>query len=261
MRYSLARSFIPASDSILKKFLDRHVYMSARKIESISGRFRHGERIFFDSTLRVEPYCTFINGSNLFSMGSYSFSRSPLPIDTKVGRYCSIGARVSVMGINHPLERFTTSSVTYDDKFQMCQDASADFSITLDPVPYRSLKNLSSVRLENDVWIGEGVTLARGITIGHGAVVAAGSVVTKDVAPYAIVGGNPAKVIRFRFPEKVCESLIELQWWNLNPANFSKIRADDTIEAFIECAKGLKEAGSYQPIPLVAEEIEQWAVD
>ena len=71
-----------------------------------------------------------------------------------------------------------------------------------------------NVSIQNDVWIGAGALLMDGVTIGNGAIVAARSVVTKDVPPYAIVGGTPAKLIRYRFDEDEIEFLEELQWWN-----------------------------------------------
>ena len=69
--------------------------------------------------------------------------------------------------------------------------------------------------LGNDVWVGSHVLINGGVTVGHGAVIGAGAVVVKDVPPYAIVGGVPAKIIRFRFSPEVIEKLLELQWWNL----------------------------------------------
>ncbi len=69
----------------------------------------------------------------------------------------------------------------------------------------------------NDVWIGHGVFIKEGVTVGDGAVIAAGAVVVKDVPPYAIVGGSPAKIIKYRFDEKTISKLLELQWWNMDP--------------------------------------------
>ena len=69
------------------------------------------------------------------------------------------------------------------------------------------------MKIGNDVWIGSGVTIMSGLTIGDGSVIAAGSVVTKNVGPYEIVGGNPAKLIRARFSKEMIERLLQLAWW------------------------------------------------
>jgi len=80
--------------------------------------------------------------------------------------------------------------------------------------------NRGNITIENDVWIGLNCTIMGGVTIGNGSVVGAGSVVTKDVPPYSIVGGNPAKHINYRFDDDIIKELLDIQWWNWN---------DDTI--------------------------------
>ncbi|MGB0498557.1 MAG: CatB-related O-acetyltransferase, partial [Rubricella sp.] len=89
----------------------------------------------------------------------------------------------------------------------------------------------------NDVWIGARAIIMSGVTIADGAIVAAGAVVTKDVEPYAIVGGNPARVIRYRFEQRVIERLMALSWWDWDHARIGEalpdFRALD-VEAFLE---------------------------
>jgi hypothetical protein len=75
----------------------------------------------------------------------------------------------------------------------------------------------------NDVWIGQDVSILRGLTIGDGAVIAASAVVTKDVPPFAIVGGNPARFIRWRFQPDIIEALTELRWWRYDWPTFNHI--------------------------------------
>lgn len=84
----------------------------------------------------------------------------------------------------------------------------------------------------NDVWIGDGTFIKTGIGIGHGAVVGMGSVVTKDVAPYAIVAGNPATLIRYRFEPEVIQALLEMAWWNLDDHALAQVakQFDQPIE-------------------------------
>ncbi|MCZ7153797.1 CatB-related O-acetyltransferase, partial [Salmonella enterica] len=79
----------------------------------------------------------------------------------------------------------------------------------------------------NDVWIGANVFISRGVRVGDGAVIAAGSVVTKSVRPYEVVGGVPAKHIRFRFEPNVISELLALRWWNYEPASLAGVRFDD----------------------------------
>jgi acetyltransferase-like isoleucine patch superfamily enzyme len=80
-----------------------------------------------------------------------------------------------------------------------------------------------NVIIENDVWIGEGCTIMSGIKIGSGSVIAAKSVVTKDVAPYTIVGGNPAKLIKERFPQHIAKQLLDIKWWEKSDEEINRI--------------------------------------
>jgi acetyltransferase-like isoleucine patch superfamily enzyme len=242
----MARQAIEISDVLLSNFNNQRVYFSTRGGDRVQGRFRLGESLFFLDSVNIEPYCCYINGSYLFSIGAFSFSRSPLPLNSTVGRYCSIGARVSVMGPDHPKERFSSSSITYDNQFKMCTqyfDDKTDYNLS--QVPNREPKNGLGVTIGNDVWIGEDVTLARGVTIGDGAILAAKATVTKDVPPYAIVGGTPAKVIKFRFTKDIVEQLIGLQWWNYELANLIDNQSMDIpIDEFVslvslKCSLGI----------------------
>lgn len=96
-------------------------------------------------------------------------------------------------------------------------------------------KNL--ITIGNDVWIGGRAIISRGVTIGDGAIIASGSIVTKDVEPYSIVGGVPAKVIRYRFTDQQIEKLEELQWWDYGP----DILKDCDIFQFDETIKTIEE--------------------
>jgi len=185
--------------------------------------------IFFDESLKLEPYCSFMGQRNLCSMGSFSYSWSSLPTWLKLGRYCSIAGGLKFMGERHPYERISSSSFTYDRNFVVVSKYLEDNGFTgIDVEPTQTAYN--NARFGNDVWIGEGVTLANSIVIGDGAIVAANSHVVKDVPPYAIVGGNPAKIIKYRFSEKVIERLLRVKWWNYSFVNFeNKSFLDPTI--------------------------------
>lgn len=120
-----------------------------------------------------------------------------------IGRYCSIAAetRFIMNGGNHATDWFTTFPFPiFGEGWETAQPVAW---------PHRG-----DTVVGHDVWIGYGSTIMPGVTIGDGAVVATASVVTKDVAPYAIVGGNPAQLIRYRFDEATRQALSEIAWWN-----------------------------------------------
>lgn len=137
------------------------------------------------------------------------------------------------MGPNHPLDRFTTSFVTYEN-YNIALNTykkSKQNQFKTCPNPLKS----QPIVIGNDVWIGENTIFSsKGITVHDGAVIAANSVVTKDVPPYAIVGGSPAKIMKFRFSPNCIHKLIELQWWQYDFGKFSTINGADEIESFIE---------------------------
>ena len=117
----------------------------------------------------------------------------------KIGKYCSIGPNVSiVLGGGHMTHWISTYP------FNTFRNAGL-------PAP----KINTDVVVGNDVWIGFGVTILGGVTIGDGAVLGARALITKDIPPYAIVGGTPAKIIRYRFESDEIEKLLETEWWNL----------------------------------------------
>ncbi len=102
---------------------------------------------------------------------------------------------------------------------------------------FREARRARMVETGHDVWIGHGAIVMPGVKIGHGAVVAAGAVVTKDVAPYAIVAGVPAKFLKWRFPPKLSERIIALAWWDWDHDRLASAAADMrtmAVEAFLE---------------------------
>ena len=126
----------------------------------------------------------------------------------RIGRYCSFGTDIHYFGADHPIDHAVMSAYFYNRAFG-----------GLD------VKDVERYDLEigNDVWIGHGAVIVSACHhIGNGAVVAAGAVVTKDVPAYAIVGGVPAKVLKYRFDESTQKKLEESQWWELTPQELYK---------------------------------------
>jgi virginiamycin A acetyltransferase len=127
-----------------------------------------------------------------------------LPPNTVIGRYCSMGPGVMVANENHPLDRCSTSGWFYDPACGL--------------VDRRMLPARPVTAIGHDVWIGANACiLPRVRSIGHGAVIGAGAVVTRDVPPLAIVGGNPARILRYRFEGERARAWLGSRWWRMNP--------------------------------------------
>lgn len=145
-------------------------------------------------------------GSKLYwsRIGKYSFVAKNTSIyHTEIGNFCSIGSNCVIGPANHPLNWVSTSSVFHKGKNILKRNfATHEFN------PNRQ------TRIGNDVWIATNVIIVNGLRIGDGAVIGAGSVVTKDVEPYTIVVGSPARPIRKRFDEKTINVLLKVEWWN-----------------------------------------------
>ncbi|PMG05866.1 hypothetical protein BCV00_12220 [Vibrio breoganii] len=189
----------------------------------------------------IEENCAFEKGNRLWSMGAFSYSRSCLIThgNLTVGRYTSIADNVSFMGANHPIARYTSSPITYDAGF-----------LGLKSKNVKPTAKQGDTSIGHDVWIGSNVLLKPGINIGDGAVIAANSVVVKDVDPYTIVGGVPAKKIKLRFPEEQIAALQVLKWWEYDYRDFDGLDITASIDVFIQWfseTKAKGELSKYKP--------------
>lgn len=163
--------------------------------------------------------------------------KGSLLIDTDVGRFCSIAMNVSTGAGEHPVD-WLSSHPFVDDPNDVAAGLSncyPEYREWLTGAPGRVTgRGGDRVTIGSDVWIGEGAFIRRGVTIGTGAIVAAHAVVTKDVAPFSIVGGNPAKHIRYRIAEGLIDEVLGSRWWefDLRPIiggiDFSDVRASVT---------------------------------
>jgi len=159
--------------------------------------------------LGVKPYKAFNSWGNLalgYEVGEYTYGVPTVIFPhgkLKIGKFCSIAWNVTIfLGGNHRSDWIASYPFpTSFDRFPSARGIE-DF-----------LQTRGDVTIGNDVWIGINAIILSGVTIGDGAVIGAGSVVTGDVEPYAIVSGNPARLIRKRFSDEEIEKLLEIRWW------------------------------------------------
>lgn len=171
------------------------------------------------------------------TMGDYSYVVNDANvIYTTIGKFCSIAAMTRINPGNHPMQRASQSHFTYR--------ASAYFEDAQDDAAFFDWRRAHAVTIGHDVWIGHGAIVLAGRNIGTGAVVAGGAVVTKDVAPYTIVAGNPARPVRQRFSEDVAERLQALAWWDWDHAQLRGALDDFRhlpVEAFLDTYEALQQ--------------------
>ncbi len=144
------------------------------------------------------------------NIGKYTFINGEAYLEhVDIGNYCSIGRDLRIISGNHDMTEFSTypfwafNKKTPFGKYQ-----------TVDCKEQELVTKVKHTYIEHDVWIGSYVSILGGVSVGIGAVIGANSVVTKDVPPYAIVAGNPARVIRYRFEQEKIDRLLQSEWWN-----------------------------------------------
>lgn len=192
-----------------------------------------GKRIRFNKNTEIGHCVGYmpVNLNNsviaLWSMGSFSYSHSMFHETCRIGNYCSLGAGIIQRGFNHPTDRFTTSPLTYDINFNISKDTK--IIKAADTRRY----NRTHFVTEHDVWVGRDALISPGVTLHTGSIVAQRSNVTRDVPPYAIVGGNPAKIIKYRFPESIINKLLDSKWFEYDISSIN-INGDMPVEQFIE---------------------------
>jgi virginiamycin A acetyltransferase len=166
-----------------------------------------------------------------FGLGCYSYVAN-----SEIGRYCTFGARVSVGAFSHPTDWLSIHEFQYRNTQHIYGNSVIDGDENIAP------KN-PVTKIGCDVWIGDNASVRAGVTLGHGAIIGLGAVVVSDVPPYAIMGGNPARILRYRFDEDVISSLLKLKWWELDMAYLKGIDFSD-VEKSISVIKKMKQTQS-----------------
>lgn len=154
-------------------------------------------------------------------IGYASFIGNNCNISAEIGRYTSIGHNVETIQATHPIKTFVSTHPVF---YSLLNQAGTTFTKTqrFNEFRYANAEKKYGVIIGNDVWIGNGVTLIGGITIGDGTVILANATVTRDISPYQIVGGIPAKKIDQRFDDSTINYLLSIAWWNLSTSQLRK---------------------------------------
>lgn len=201
----------------------------------------------FESPVRVGG-CNIVGS---IKVGAFSYLHDGFLHNVEIGRYCSIGKNFVCLQPNHQIDTVSTSPLHYQGYLSVFTEELISASGLLGFDSKKSNKNRvkNKTIICNDVWIGTNVTVLNGVKIGNGAIVGAGSVVTKDVPEYAVVAGNPAKIIRYRFDEKIIKKFLINRWWDYNPKQLSLLDFSNT-ELFLSGLSKLINEGSIMIIPV-----------
>lgn len=186
----------------------------------------------------IPSECKYYKDHRRYKMGDFSYLGLGTDIGnenaTTIGKFCSISHDVKIGLSSNPTNWLTTHSFCRKGsnlaQVGMVGEISEDWKLSYD-------NSMTPVHIGNDVWIGYGVIIMNGVNIGSGAIIGAGAVVTKDVPPYAIVAGVPARIIKYRFAEKQIEELLDLRWWDLPFPHIKKLPFNDVDKCIMELKK------------------------
>jgi acetyltransferase-like isoleucine patch superfamily enzyme len=208
--------------SRLKKFILKSSVFRKISLEIIKNRFKKKHNITFEKSTVLGFSCVFeggnyfgnntlVTGSN-FGYGTYVSDNSGIK-KAFVGRYTSIGPEVKIIFGRHPSHTYVSTHPAFFSTRKQAGFSFTEKQLFKEFPDTKDSKGKYTTVIGSDVWIGARVSIMDGVKIGDGAIVAAGAVVVKDVAPFSIVGGVPAKHIKYRFNQDQIDFLVNLKWW------------------------------------------------
>lgn len=203
----------------------RRFFVLLKNILSIPSRlFLHIALFSVLQQVKIDKKSAICSGVRFYrgKIGKYSYiGNNSFVIDTDIGNFTSISTDCYIGGASHPIDWVSTSPVFHKWENIMKKNFSRhDFEI------------FKKTKIGNDVWIGNRVMIKSGVTIGDGAIVGMGSVVTKDIGPYEVWAGNPAKLIKKRFDDETIKHLEDINWWDWE---------DDKIKKYANLFNDIKE--------------------
>jgi acetyltransferase-like isoleucine patch superfamily enzyme len=219
------------------------------RLAGLGGAIRLADSAVFEGPTSV--LAAVVHGADL-RVGAFCNLSGGTINNLHAGRYCSIANGVVIGSHEHPTDWLTTSRTAY---FPQVHDWDQMMSANPSGIHRRKRYFAAScpvTTLGPDVWVGQGAFIKSGVTVGAGAIIGARATVVKDVPPYAIVVGTPGRVLRLRFPDKVVERLLSLQWWRFSIYDLFDAPMDD-IERALDVIEDLEQTGSIKPYagPLV----------
>lgn len=218
--------------NLIDQYYQKKAKILGVKLSNIH-RFKSYSQLHVEAPCRIGDIVADIPSNHVDNMtiGAYTYIRSDseLLCISEIGRFCSIGRNV-MLGLtprNHPIDWASTSGHVSRGYDELCKP----------------------LTIGHDVWIAHNAIIMAGISIGNGAVIGCNAVVTKDVAPYQIVAGNPAKEIRFRFSNTDIQTLLESEWWDYDIKQLQSINFED-IENFGSTISKLNKKAIYNSISI-----------
>lgn len=222
-------------DAIKMYFYSKYLKLNLKRHNTILNSINVGKNVQIGNNCIISKRV--ILGDNV-SIDNFTYLNSSkywitIESNVKIGKFCSVAPGVFIGAGNHDYNFVTTHPILFDSYY--------DDVTNLDSVKRKAngLKDKDCITIiGNDVWIGQNAILKRGISVGNGSVIAGGSVVVKDVPPFAIVGGNPAKIIKFRMSKERIEKVLENDekvWWNKSITEIaSEIENMYDIERYVD---------------------------
>jgi len=215
---------------IVTLLIEQLINSNVQKIEYIISRLikkLHLRAIINSKIHKTSKICAgtqFVNSS----MEKYSdIGYDCIILNTEVGAFCSLGANIVIGGAPHTIDWVSTSPVFNENRDHLTKKFSK-----------HKFDLFKKTIIGNDVWIGNNVMIKSGVTVGDGAVIGMGSIVTKDVPPYEIWAGNPARLLKKRFSQEIINELININWWSLDDNEIEKYaKYFNNIEEFIKIYK------------------------
>jgi len=226
------------------------VFIQETGLQLSSSIHQIGGKLFYESPARL-------NNASLIGncrLGAFTYIGAGSEIrNAEIGRFCSIAANVAIGPAEHPLGWLSSHPFQFDGVRYF--DGSPEWKkFARNDLRFRG--NSASTVVGNDVWIGRNAIIKQGVRIGDGAVVAGAAFVNQNVPPYAIVGGVPAKVLRFRFNTEIIQRLERVQWWRyeLN-SELSSINFEDVDSTLTALEDGIERGSlkSFRPSVFLAE--------